>query len=319
MHAVSAKQRGATLPSCCEYRRRGESTAGSILRIPSPELLFRFSPSQMGAVMLAEQILREGDPERSLARLQDQVRKDPSNLDYRVFLFQLLAILGQWDRAFTQLRVAGEMDAGTLAMVQTYREALRCEALRRAVFSGKGTPMVFGKPARWLALLIEALRLTAEGKLAAAQPLRDEAFDLAPAVPGAIDGQPFQWIADADPRLGPVLEAVINGVYYWVPVARVKEVCIEEPTDLRDLVWLPARITWANGGGTVALIPARYPGSEDSDNPRILLCRRTEWLDQGGGLYFGLGQRMLATDAAEYPLMDTRLISLETPAEADDG
>lgn len=268
-------------------------------------------------MLLAEQSLREGSLEDSLTGLQDQVRKDPSNAKYRVFLFQLLAVCGQWDRAFTQLKVAGELDAGTLAMVQTYREAIRCELLRQSIFAGRGTPLVFGEPERWVALLIEAMRLTAEGDDAAAKPLREEAFDLAPATSGAIDGQPFEWIADADPRLGPVLEAVINGAYYWVPFNFIKTIRFEKPADLRDLVWTPAEFTWANGGGTVGLIPTRYPGSETSENTQIRMGRRTEWLESGADLFVGVGQRMLATEAGEYPLMEIREVSLDTSAAPD--
>ena len=44
---------------------------------------------------------------------------------------------GEWNRALTQLNVAGELDAGTLLMVQTYREALRCEVFRAEVFAGR--------------------------------------------------------------------------------------------------------------------------------------------------------------------------------------
>ena len=92
--------------------------------------------------MFAEQSLREGSLDETLTQLQDQVRKDPSNASHRVFLFQLLAVLGDWNRAATQLKVAGELDAGTLAMVQTYREALRCEVLRADIFAGRNTPLV---------------------------------------------------------------------------------------------------------------------------------------------------------------------------------
>ncbi len=265
-------------------------------------------------MLLAEQSLREGSLEASLSQLQEQVRNDPSNAKYRVFLFQLLAILGQWDRAFNQLKVAGELDAGTLAMVQTYREALRCEVLRQAIFAGRGTPLVFGKPERWVALLIEALRLTAKGDEAAARPLREEAFDLAPATSGEIDGQPFEWIADADQRLGPVLEVVVNGAYYWVPFHLIKSLRIEEPVDLRDLVWLPGQFTWTNGGGAVGLIPTRYPGSEADASTEIRMGRRTEWQQRGDDLFVGLGQRMLATDVAEHPLMEIRQISLNAVA-----
>jgi len=61
--------------------------------------------------MPVDQSLREGKLDDSLAELQEKVRKDPSNTKHRIFLFQLLAILGQWERAMTQLKVLGEMDA----------------------------------------------------------------------------------------------------------------------------------------------------------------------------------------------------------------
>jgi type VI secretion system protein ImpE len=267
--------------------------------------------------MFAEQSLRDGSLDESLAQLQEQVRKDPANASHRVFLFQLLAVLGDWNRAATQLKVAGELDAGTLAMVQTYREALRCEVLRANIFAGNSTPLVFGKPEKWVALLIEALRPTAKGDHAGAQALRDEAFDLAPATSGTIDGQAFEWIADADQRLGPVLEVVVNGAYYWVPFERIREIRVEEPVDLRDLVWMPAQLIWSNGGGTVGLIPTRYPGSEVRDDMLVRMSRRTEWLEPESGVYLGMGQRILTTDADDYPLMDVRLIALDTDAQGE--
>ncbi len=90
--------------------------------------------------MLAEQSLHEGNIEEALALLQDQVRKEPSKAEYRTFLFQLLSIMGNWDRALTQLKVAGGLDDGTLAMVQTYEAALSCEAFRQEIFAGKRSP-----------------------------------------------------------------------------------------------------------------------------------------------------------------------------------
>jgi len=44
--------------------------------------------------MLAEQSVREGRIEEALAELQQQVRKAPDNAEYRVFLFQLLCVMG---------------------------------------------------------------------------------------------------------------------------------------------------------------------------------------------------------------------------------
>ena len=67
--------------------------------------------------MLAQQLIRDGDLAGALAALQDAVRKNSADPKLRVFLFQLLSVLGQWNRALTQLNVAGELDAGALPMV----------------------------------------------------------------------------------------------------------------------------------------------------------------------------------------------------------
>jgi len=264
--------------------------------------------------MSAEELLHQGDLNGALAALQQAVRSDPSNAKLRVFLFQLLCIFGDWERALTQLQVAGELDTLNLAMVQTYREAIRCELFRQRVFSGDKSPLIFGDPPEWTAWLLEALRLTASGEHTKAAELRARAFELAPATPGHIDETPFAWIADADARLGPMLEIIVNGRYYWVPFQRLITIDIEPPEDLRDLVWAPAHLTLENQGETVALIPSRYPGSERSQDTQLQLAKKTLWEEPSEGVFLGTGQRLLATDIDEYPLLNTRKIILQSAA-----
>ena len=111
----------------------------------------------MGNPTPFEQALKAGTPEAALALLQADVRTQPGKAELRVALFQLHCILGRWDKALSQLDVAGQLDAGALAMVQTYREAIACERLRSEVFAGRRVPMIFGEPEPWLAMLVEAL------------------------------------------------------------------------------------------------------------------------------------------------------------------
>src|SRR4051812_31925337 len=118
----------------------------------------------MASPSRAEQALRDGDPQGALKLLQEEIRSKSDDPKLRVFLFQLLAVLGQWERALNHLEVAANLDASTLAMAQTYREALRCEVLRAQVFEGRKSPMVFGQPDHWLALLIESLLLDGRGQ-----------------------------------------------------------------------------------------------------------------------------------------------------------
>ncbi|MCU7921250.1 MAG: tetratricopeptide repeat protein [Candidatus Thiodiazotropha sp. (ex Dulcina madagascariensis)] len=267
--------------------------------------------------MRAEELLQQGDLEGALQELQQAVRSEPSHAKFRVFLFQLLCVLGEWERALTQLDVAGDLDPLNLPMAQTYREAIRCELFRRQVFSGDKSPLVFGDPPQWSAYLIEALHLSGRGKYAQSDQLRGQAFDLAPGSSGTIDEQSFAWIADADTRLGPMLEAIVNGRYYWIPMQRLKQVDIDPPEDLRDMVWAPAHLTFENQGETVALIPARYPSTESESDSALKLSRKTEWQEPFAGHYIGLGQRMLATDADEYPLLSTTQILFHTDSGAE--
>jgi type VI secretion system protein ImpE len=174
--------------------------------------------------------------------------------------------------------------------------------------------MIFGQPAPWLALLIESLLRAGRGEAALSAQLRADAFDQAEAVGGVLDGKPFSWIADADSRLGPVLEVIINGMYYWLPFAHLRTIVLDEPHDLRDVVWMPAHFLLANGGEAVGLVPTRYPGSENAA-PALALARQTEWIAAGPDAWHGLGQRMLVTDAGEAPLMEVRKIELAAPAE----
>lgn len=260
----------------------------------------------------AEDYLKQGMLDQALSELQALVRKEPSNAKYRVFLFQLLVLSGQWERALNQLNVCGELDPVNLAMVQTYREAIRCEILREKVFAGETSPMIFGQPEQWLANLVVAASLSAQGQYAQAASLRMQAFNDAPATSGSINEQPFEWIADADSRLGPVLEAIVNGRYYWIPFCRIAKISLEAPTDLRDMVWLPAQLTWSNGGGSVALIPSRYPDSQKADDNALRMARKTEWGEVTTEQFHGLGQRILTTDSDDYPLFDIRELVLNS-------
>jgi type VI secretion system protein ImpE len=209
--------------------------------------------------------------------------------------------------------VAADLDAKTLAMAQMYREAIRCEVLRAEVFAGKRSPVVFGEPEEWLALLIESLLVRGTAREAQAEELRQRAFESATASAGSLDGKGFEWIADGDMRLGPVCEAIINGRYYWIPFARLSRIDLEAPADLRDVVWSPAHFQFANGGEAVGVIPTRYPGSESADDSQIRLGRKTVWNELGPEVYSGLGQRVLTTDAGEHALMDVRCVQLSSP------
>ncbi len=108
-----------------------------------------------------------------------------------------------------------------------------------------------------------------------------------------------------------MLEAVINGKYYWVPWNRLAQVVFDEPEDLRDAVWMPAHLQFSNGGEVVGLVPTRYPDTELATGDLLSLARRTEWRERPDGSFVGLGQRIVTTDTTEWALMDLRTVTID--------
>jgi len=266
--------------------------------------------------MTAQEHLKAGDPAAALVTLQDEVRKDPSNAKLRIFLFQLLCVLGDWKRAVTQLKLSADMDSAATTMAQAYREAIICEVYRDKVFKGEKEPLIFGEPEEWLALLIQAQKTLAAGKPEQAAETRAKAFDAAPAIGGTLNEKRFDWIADADMRLGPVLEVIVNGRYFWMPFSKIDTLELEEPADLRDAVWMAGTLTPKDGGALAVLVPTRYPGSAEAGG-LTALARSTDWVDLGAESFGGLGQRVLATDQDDVALMDLRLLKMDGSTSGD--
>ena len=253
--------------------------------------------------MTAEQLLKDGRPDEALKALQTAVRDDPANAKPRVFLFQLLSVLGDWKRADTELKVLADMDSDSMMLSRIFEPVLLCEAIRADVFAGKRTPIIFGEPGEWIGSLVQAMELFGKDKFRAGIELRDKAFEAAPTTSGKINGEDFEWIADADERLGPVLEVILEGRYYWIPFCRIHKIFIEPVADLRDLVCNGAVCLgkWGRGFRSYSFSLPRTAGSGDGN---LKIARKTDSLGSGGS--YSWGQRIMATDAGEYPLLQFR-------------
>jgi type VI secretion system protein ImpE len=254
----------------------------------------------------AEDSFRAGDLGQALKDLQADIRKNPADPRLRVFLSQLLLLAGDWKRAHAQLQTLCELDAGAIPMVRTYQTLVQCEVFREQVFAGERSPLMLGEPEPWLGMMVQALAMSAAGHVAQAAALRAQALESAPVTAGTLNGTAFEWIADADSRLGPVLEVVVKGHYYWVPFTAIGRILVEPPSDARDMVFLPATFTWSNGGEAVGFIPTRYNGSHASSDDGVRMARKSTWQQLDESTYIGSGQRVLSTDAMEIGVLDLR-------------
>lgn len=245
----------------------------------------------------ADELFRQGDLDGARAALVEGVRSAPSDAKARMFLFQLLAIAGEWDKARKQLTTLAQLSPEAQMLSVAYGQAIDAEAERARVFAGETRASLL-VDSEWARPIPEAIEHFAHGRVAEGEAARDAAFDAAPETSGELDGVAFDWIADADSRFGPTFEAIVAGRYGLVPFDVVVSVTSEGPKDLRDILWYPVQIAFKSGQSIAAMLPTRYPGSEGSADVQERLARATGWTDTDWG-QSGSGQHIWALSGGE--------------------
>lgn len=230
--------------------------------------------------------------------LTSRLKDNPGDVGARMFLFQLLCVEEEWNKARTQLRTLARISPDAQVLAVAYRQAISGEGARAACFAGQleGTPLV--DPNGWASDLLAAIAADARGDIATGAQLRTDAFDRCPDTPGAVDGRAFEALYDGDMRFGPALEAIVAGRWGLIPFSQIEQIATSGPVDLRDLVWLPAEVRLRDGPVLAVLLPVRYPGVSSEADSDLRLARRTEW-HETPHLVRGAGQRIWTTDAGE--------------------
>lgn len=261
--------------------------------------------------MDADDLLRAGDLDGARRALVERVKRAPDDQPARMFLFQLFCILGEWDKAQAQLKALTQLSPEAQMLAVAYNVAIKAEIEREEAFAGRSPPALLVGGEAWAGDLATALNAAIQGRDDEAQAARDRAFAAAPDTPGHFNDRPFDWIADADPRFGPALEAIIHGRWGLVPFDAVRQITSDGPQDLRDLVWLPVEIEFKTGQSVGALLPARYPGMTQETDANLLLARGTDWRDAPLGAR-GVGQKLwsLGAEADQGESEDLGLLSL---------
>lgn len=260
---------------------------------------------------------RDGDIEGTRAALVARVKAAPGDIPTRMFLFQLLALCGDWDKARIQLDTLARLSPSAQMLAVAYGQAIDAERQRAAAMAGEAEVPVLARGGDWIDDLAAALMLDARGDATAALSRRDAALDAAPDTAGTLHGvdgtEPiaFDWIADADPRFGPALEAIIGGRWGLLPFDAIELLTSAGPADLRDMIWFPVEVRLRAGGSVAAMLPARYPGSHAATDAAHRMGVRTDWNDAG----HGIGQRVLMTSGdAEVGLLALRRVQFDLSA-----
>lgn len=240
-------------------------------------------------------LLASGNLEELRRSLIEAVKRAPGDQGARMYLWQVMAVQGDWDKALSQLRTLASVAGEAQMLATVYHQAIEAEKQRAAAYAGQAPFSVLVSSSPWIDTLAEGLTALAAGRIDDGSRLRDEAFDAVGDTPGKIGEHKFGWVADVDSRLGPCFEAVVQGKWGLIPFEAISRIKTEGPKDLRDVVWLPVELSLRSGQSAAALLPARYPGVEAESNA-IKLGRATEWRDGPGG-EVPVGQKLWSTDS----------------------
>jgi type VI secretion system protein ImpE len=235
----------------------------------------------------AKTLYQEGKLTEAIAALNGEVRDRPTDVQRRTFLFELLCFAGDYDRAVKQLDVLARSDPAATLGVLAYGRILECERERAHMFAEGSFP---------------------------------ESKQEARAVRGRLNGEPFERLEDADPRIGARLEIFLGGQYTWIPLEHLTKVTVEPPSRLRDLLWSPVRLQAGESLSSVdlgeALLPVLTPSASQDDDELVRLGRVTRWIDLPDGMQAPMGQKMLLVDDEDFPILELRELEIEGPSTA---
>ena len=237
----------------------------------------------------ARELFDAGKLNEAIEALGAELRTNPSDVQRRTFLFELLCFSGLWERADKQLDILAGSDKDKRLGALLYRAAIAAEKTRHE-------------------------------KIGAAKQYPEPIATMA----GTLNGSAFLSIEDADPRIGARLEVLAGENYMWLPFEQISKIEMQPPKRLRDLLWAPATIHTAEGGsgegramsdiGEVLLpVLAAFSASHADDNVR--LGRATVW---DGEIPFGQKMLLVATADGdeEIPLLEMRKLEISRPRES---
>ncbi|KXJ98795.1 MAG: virulence protein, SciE type [Acidobacteria bacterium OLB17] len=256
----------------------------------------------------AKTLLASGDLDAATQAVLDHVKTSPTDIQARIFLFELALFGGNWERAEKQLDVIGHQDAGALIGSVIFRQNLAAEKDRLSFFEEGLKPGILAPPPSYIEDLLNGNNRVREGSIFEARSIFDTIEEERPAFACKVNGEDVEDFRDYNDSTMCVFEVFFKESYSWLPFENVVSIEFFEPKSLRDLYWRQANVELNTGTSGEMFLPTLYAGSWKSSDDLIRLGRKTDWRDLGEDLFVGEGQKLYWMDGKERSIMDLRTI-----------
>lgn len=258
----------------------------------------------------AKQLLEAGQIQEAIQMMNEEVKRNPTDVQRRGLLVELLCVAGRLDRADAQLDLIAQQDVKAALTVALMRQLIRAETARRDFFASGRLPEFLEVPPPYIQRYVEASIQIREKRPGDAKRLLDQAEEQRPKVKGTCNGKAFEDLRDLDDLTAAVFEVLTStGKFYWIPVERVNSIEFRKPERVCDLIWRRAAMTVTSGPDGEVYLPATYCANSAEVSEQALLGRVTEWLGGDAAPMRGVGQVCFLVGDSSVPIMQMETVT----------
>ena len=250
----------------------------------------------------------EGDLGSAIAAAIEQVKKSPTDLEARTFLFEMSLFSGEWDRADKQLDTLGHQNSTAAIGTLLFRQNIASERARINLFEHSSPPETVSELPEYVKDLLRAADSIRLGETAQARALLDSVEENRPAFRVKVDDVEFEDFRDHNDLTMCVFEAFIKDGYFWIPFEDVSSIEFLEKKSLRDIYWPQVKVELANGSGGEMFLPSLYVNSWKSGDDQIRLGRASDWRDLGDDVFVGEGTKIFWMAGTDKSILDMKKI-----------
>lgn len=263
--------------------------------------------------MDSKELIKAGRLSEAREQLVKEVKSAPGDPGKRTLLFQVLSLLGEWDKASRHLDMIVSLDPSREEGVMVFKNMTRAEQEREEVFAFRKLPSFMPDAPGYFEPYYTALQKLEEKDTTGADEILTSIREQIPLLSGTVNEEPFSGFCDTDTFLSAFLEAFIHDRYVWVPFESIRELTIAAPKTLTDLVWASASITTWEGLSANCFLPVLYPGSSLHEDDRVKFGRMTDWKSLGGTYARGVGQHVYQVGENDMALLEIREVTFTYP------
>ena len=258
--------------------------------------------------MELKELIKSGPLARAREQLVAAVKKSPADQGNRILLFQVLACMGQWDKARRHLEIIASLDSDRKAGVRAYLDLIRAETERLEVIRGKQPPSFLPEPPGYLEIYENAHRHLHAGRFQEAKAGFMEISRLRPRVSGTLNNKEFNGFQNTDTRLFCFLEAFVHERHILLPLEFIRELVLARPKSFLDLLWASAQITTWEGLTLNCFLPVLYPETFLEPDDRLRRGQMTDWTDLGEKIYRGVGRQVFQAGDEDVGILEIEQI-----------